>query len=597
MDAKSTTASGNGLQVGIVGAGVAGLSAAIALRRIGHDVEVFERSQFRNENGAAVSIPPNGGRILQYWGFDAVKAGGIENIQARRPKGDTLEPMAPTLSFANVEQQFGNKWYFYHRVDMHRHLREMAEAAGSTIRLGAQVTDVDPETGIISLKDGSHVQKDLVIVADGQHDRLNVKITGKEVPMKRSGQTAYRCLIPMADILADEETAPLFENQAPGFWAPALPAKGVMAVTYPCRNNEILNVLAVHRKLGQHATVTEQDDAVIEDWNFPATHDDLERVLDGFHPSVKKVFLKSPEVKVYTQMKREPLCKMTKGKAVLIGDACHPMLLTHAQGVSSSIEDAAALEIFLADVQVQGHGDADASEKLNLKLQQRLEQFEKFRLPRVSATQILTDPVVPGPQAAAKYAAQEAEIRKYYAGPLPPTGAMPHSPPICQFFFGYDVRKKALEYLEAEAEADKTAAAAAAAATSTTPTFQVSEQLASIAEADDEAFGSVEIAAALAPTTTHPSSDSPKPVVVETGAAAPVVQEKAIVQVISGATSSDPHPQTSMEKRILDLENKLADMEKKLSHMMIQVSTTEVQPTPPQSPPAHFDTQPLVFSS
>jgi hypothetical protein len=401
--------------------------------------------------------------------------------------------------------------------------------------------------------------------------------------MKRSGQTAYRCLIPMADILADEETAPLFENQAPGFWAPALPAKGVMAVTYPCRNNEILNVLAVHRKLGQHATVTEQDDAVIEDWNFPATHDDLDRVLDGFHPSVKKVFLKSPEVKVYTQMKREPLCKMTKGKAVLIGDACHPMLLTHAQGVSSSIEDAAALEIFLADVQQGG-------EKLNLKLQQRLEQFEKFRLPRVSATQILTDPVVPGPQAAAKYAAQEAEIRKYYSGPLPPTGAMPHSPPICQFFFGYDVRKEALEYLEAEAkagaEADKTAAAAA---TSTTPTVQVSEQLAPIAEADEA--GSVEIAA-LAPTT-HTSSDPPKPVVVEPCAAAPV-QEKAIVQVIS-ATSSVP--QTSMEKRIIDLENKLADMEKKLSHMMIQVSTTEVQPTPPQSPPAHFDMQPLVFSS
>jgi hypothetical protein len=387
----------------------------------------------------------------------------------------------------------------------------------------------------------------------------------------------------MADILADEETAPLFENQAPGFWAPALPAKGVMAVTYPCRNNEILNVLAVHRKLGQHATVTEEDDAVIEDWNFPATHDDLERVLDGFHPSVKKVFLKSPEVKVYTQMKREPLCKMTKGKAVLIGDACHPMLLTHAQGVSSSIEDAAALEIFLADVQQQ-HG----GEKLNLKLQQRLEQFEKFRLPRVSATQILTDPVVPGPHAAAKYAAQEAEIRKYYSGPLPPTGAMPHSPPICQFFFGYDVRKEALEYLEAEAEADKTAAAAA---TSTTPTFQVSEQLTPIAEADEA--GSVEIAA-LAPTTTHTPSGSPKPVVVETCAAAPV-QEKAIVQVISGATSSVP--QTSMEKRILDLENKLADMEKKLSHMMIQVSTTEFQPTPPQSPPAHFDMQPLVFSS
>ncbi|KIX07860.1 uncharacterized protein Z518_02514 [Rhinocladiella mackenziei CBS 650.93] len=447
--ASETATRGNVLQAGIVGAGVAGLSAAIALRKIGLDVEVFERSQFKNENGAAVSITPNGGRILEYWGFDPVKAGGIENIQVRRPKGDTLEPMAPTLNFTHVEKQFGHKWYFYHRVDMHRHLREKAGADGAVIRLGNQVMDVDPETGIIDLKDGTQVQKDLVIIADGQHDRLNAKITGKEVPMKRSGQTAYRCLIPMKDILADEETKFLFEDEPPGFWAPALPPKGVMAVTYPCRDNTILNVLAVHRKLGQHAT--SEEDVIIDDWNFPATHEDLEKVLDGFHPSVKKVFLKSPEVKVYTQMKRDPLNKMTKGKAVIIGDACHPMLLTHAQGVSSSIEDAAALEIFLADVPPSEGVTSAPSEKLL----QRLEQFEKFRLPRVSATQILTDPVVPGPQAAANYAKQEAEIRKYYSGPLPPTGAMPHSPPICEFFFAYDVRKEAMKFLD-EANGVKT---------------------------------------------------------------------------------------------------------------------------------------------
>jgi salicylate hydroxylase len=388
--------------------------------------------------------------VLEHWGFDAAKAGGIECVQVRRPKGDTLEPMAPTLNFSNVEELYGNKWYFYHRVDMHRRLREQATDAGVVIRLGNQVMDVDTETGMITLKDGTTSQKDLVIIADGQHDQLNAKVTGVEVPMKRSGQTAYRCLIPMKDILADEDTKFCFENQPPGFWAPALPAKGVMAVTYPCRNNEILNVLAVSRKLGQHTT-TEHEESVIEDWNFPASHEDLEKVLDGFHPSVKKMFLKSPEVKVYTQMKREPLNKMTKGKAVLIGDACHPMLLTHAQGVSSSLEDAAALELFLSDVSGSGDVATPASEKLL----QRLADFEAFRLPRVSATQILTDPIPPGPQAAAMHAKQEAEIRKYYSGPLPPTGAMPHSPPICQFFFGYDVRKEATKFM-ADSQVERT---------------------------------------------------------------------------------------------------------------------------------------------
>ncbi|KAK5022252.1 hypothetical protein LTS07_010128 [Exophiala sideris] len=559
MDSQTTAVPG--LQVGVVGAGVAGLSAAIALRRVGHNVEIFERSLFKNENGAAVSIPPNGGRILKHWGFDSDKAGGIENIQVRRPKGDTLEPMAPTLSFANVEQQFGNKWYFYHRVDMHRHLREMAETAGTTIRLGAQVVDVDPESGIIHLKDGSQYQKDLVIIADGQHDRFNFKITGKEVPMKRSGQTAYRCLIPMKDILEDEETKDLFEGQPPGFWAPALPAKGVMAVTYPCRDNEILNVLAVHRKLGQHAT--SEEDVVIEDWNFPATHKDLENVLDGFHPAVKKVFLKSPEVKVYTQMKRDPLSKMTRGKAVLIGDACHPMLLTHAQGVSSSIEDAAALEVFLADVPVSESVSAAPSEKLL----QRLEEFEKFRLPRVSATQILTNPIVPGPQAAAKHAEQEAEIRKYYSGPLPTTGSMPHSPPICQFFFGYDVRKEIIQYLS-EANAQRRMDDTTSEKEHTTVQAAAAAAAAAVAQVVGEKA------------------------VIETPAPVQVLVEENI----GGVPKTTKGDITHIERRVLDLERKLADMEKKIAQL-IHVLTREVQLTPPQSPPSSFELPPIVFPS
>lgn len=344
--------------------------------------------------------------------------------------------------------------------------------------------------------------------------------------MKRSGQTAYRCLIPMKDILADEDTKFLFENQPPGFWAPALPAKGVMAVTYPCRNNEILNVLAVHRKLGQHSTSA--DDVVIEDWNFPATHEDLEKVLDGFHPSVKKMFLKSPEVKVYTQMKREPLLKMTKGKAVLIGDACHPMLLTHAQGVSSSIEDAAALELFLADVPASEGVSSAPSEKLL----QRLAQFEAFRLPRVSATQILTDPVVPGPQAAANYAKQEAEIRKYYSGPLPPTGSMPHSPPICKFFFSYDVRKEAMEFLDELKGGQK-----------------------------PKTMGPVSNGVGAAPiSASQPNAEKP---------AEPAVTESSKV--------------AALEQRVRDLELKLSEMEKKFTALSL---LTRSKDTPPETPPS-----------
>lgn len=143
-------------------------------------------------------------------------------------------------------------------------------------------------------------------------------------------------------------------------------------------------------------------------------------------------------------MKRAPLDKMTAGKVILVGDACHPMLLTHAQGVATSFEDAAALEVFLAGIQAP----SDVSSPPSEQLLQRLRQIEEFRLPRVRATQILTEPIPPGPQSAPLFAKQEATIRKYYSGPLPPTGSMPHSPPICQFFFNYDVVKEAEQFIK-----------------------------------------------------------------------------------------------------------------------------------------------------
>jgi salicylate hydroxylase len=66
------------LKVGIVGAGIAGLSAAIALTRSGHEVEVFERSRFKNEIGAAISSCPNMTRILRHWEFDFEKTRAVQ---------------------------------------------------------------------------------------------------------------------------------------------------------------------------------------------------------------------------------------------------------------------------------------------------------------------------------------------------------------------------------------------------------------------------------------------------------------------------------------------------------------------------------------
>src|SRR5215469_448971 len=324
------TSSQEPLSIAIIGAGIAGLSSAIALRRSNHKVTVYERSSFKQEIGAAISIPPNAVRVLDRWSFSFPAAKASEILQIRRVDAKTLE-IKHQDSFEGVEERYGSKWWSTHRVDLHSELRKLAtgtEGVGRPVesRLSARVVALDVEIGVARLEDGTSVAADLVVVADGTHSHFLQEVVGREVPMLKTGSSAYRSLVRFEEVMRIPELKEVFDGELPGFYIPETFEKGIRSVTYPCRDETMLNWAVIH------PTMEMDQEKDSENWNHLAEIEDVLKCLEGFHPAWRELSTKIEEVRYFTIMYHEPLERICRGKAVLIGDTAHPMLPTHGQG-------------------------------------------------------------------------------------------------------------------------------------------------------------------------------------------------------------------------------------------------------------------------
>lgn len=179
----------------VVGGGIAGLCAAVALRRAGWKVSIYERSKFKNEVGAGITVPPNAGLVLRHLGFDFEKARPVANETTRLSRcdapsgeyymrevylrdGDQNEPAS-----RNGEVESLGSWTF-HRVDLHRGLRELAEDPDEKdgkgrkveMNLGVAVEKADCEEGVLTLPGGRTVKVDLAVIADGAHVSIAIRL-------------------------------------------------------------------------------------------------------------------------------------------------------------------------------------------------------------------------------------------------------------------------------------------------------------------------------------------------------------------------------------------------------------------------------------
>lgn len=346
-------------RVGIVGGGVGGMVAAIALRRLGREVVVYEQAERLGRVGADINLTPNAVAAL-----DGLGAGVGERLRqtAARPSHrisrtwDTGEETSRLEMGATAEERYGSPQLTIHRADLLDALVPALPA--DVLRLGCALSAIreDGDRTLLEFADGSTTAVDVLVGADGIHSVVRAALLGPEQP-EFTGVVAYRAVVP-ADRLAGVPNLGAFTK----WWGPDA---ATQIVTFPLNRGRDVFVFATRP----------QDSWREESWTAPGDVEELRRAYAAFHPEARALLDACDSVLKSALYVRDPLPRWSVGARTLLGDACHPMMPFMAQGAGMAIEDAVVLARSLA-----AHEPADAAVALQV--------YEAARRPRTADVQV-----------------------------------------------------------------------------------------------------------------------------------------------------------------------------------------------------------------
>ena len=342
------------MKITVVGGGIGGLTAALALRQAGFEVEVYEQAPELTQIGGGINMGPNAVRILRRLGLTAgLDCEGVRPLfthQRRWQDGRTLQraPLNPLC-----EELFGAPHITIHRADL---LAIIASGfPAEHIHLGHRLIGLENKSDFVEawFDNGIRITTDILVGADGINSAVRGALFGEELPVF-AGCVAYRGLVP-AERIADLglETG----NQS---WV----GPGAHLVHYPVSRGRLLNFVGW----------TEHDEWNREDWTDRAMTTRALAAFEGWHPQVRQIISAADTCFIWALFDRDPLPQWSIGRATLLGDACHPMYPFMGQGAAQAIEDGAALAACLL---AAGNADPAAA----------LKDYERLRLPRVTRLQ------------------------------------------------------------------------------------------------------------------------------------------------------------------------------------------------------------------
>ncbi len=308
----------------IVGGGIGGLAAALALSRLGIRTRVLEQSAEIGEIGAGIQLAPNA--------FAALDALGVgENARRRAVFTDRLVMMdavdgSEVGTFPVGEpfrQRFGNPYAVIHRADIHESILEgvkqspLVELVTST-RVVEFIEDTERPTVVDS--QGSRHSADAVIGCDGVRSVIREALLGDA--HRVSGHVVYRAVVPVEDMPED------LRWNAPAVWS----GPDCHLVHYPLRGAKQYNLVVTFHSRDK------------ETWGArDGSKDEVMTYFTGICERPRRLLDRPKSWRRWSTADRDPVPEWGRGRATLLGDAAHPMLQYMAQGACMAIEDAVTL--------------------------------------------------------------------------------------------------------------------------------------------------------------------------------------------------------------------------------------------------------------
>ena len=315
------------LNIGIAGGGVGGLTAAIALRRAGHTVQVYEQARQWMRVGADINLTPNVVKALDGLGGGigaALRRDGAQPTYRISRDWDTSRETSRLGMGTIAQEHYGAPQVTIHRADLLAALA--AEFPGEQVHFGKRVKSLSQDAQGVHLEfeDGTRADHDVVIGADGIHSRVRAALFGEESP-RFTGVVSFRAVVP-TERVKDVPEIEAFTK----WWGPTPDSQ---IVTFPLSQGRETFVFAT----------TGQDSWTEESWTSPGDVNELRGFYKDFHADARKLLDACDSVLKSALYEREPLPKWSVGCVSLLGDASHPMLPFMAQGAGMAIEDAIVL--------------------------------------------------------------------------------------------------------------------------------------------------------------------------------------------------------------------------------------------------------------